>query len=114
MKNAGMGTRKPQVSFQLPEPLKYVYEEIQTSFGLSGPRLALAGLFYLLQHPDHRQLALDELRALEANITTPEMAAEFVHSLAEGYVHQTILDEAARQTGARPVAARGKGNARRK
>jgi hypothetical protein len=60
-----MGKRKPQINFQVEEPMKLLYEEAKIS-GHWVTRFCSAGLLLMVEDPAVRLRALNRLREWEA------------------------------------------------
>ncbi len=60
-----MATRRPQINFQVDEPMKHLYEEAKHS-GHWVTRFCAAGLLLMVEEPRIRLQALNRLREWEA------------------------------------------------
>jgi hypothetical protein len=60
-----MNKRKPQINFQVEEPMKALYDEASNS-GHRATRFCAAGLLLLIEDPRLRVRALNRLREWEA------------------------------------------------
>lgn len=99
-----MAKRKPQINFQVDEPMKLMYEEARIS-GHWVTRFCAAGLLLMIEDPRTRVRALSRLREWEADYegASDDEIRDFVQA-ADG-----ALRRAARGTGrARPVRSRQK------
>ena len=60
-----MAERKPQINFQVEEPLKHLYDEAHEQ-GHRVTRLCAAGLLLMIENPRLRSKAITRLREWEA------------------------------------------------
>lgn len=81
-----MPTRKPQINFQVDEPLKLLYLEAKRS-GLSVTRLCAAGLLLMLEDAGARARAIERLIEWEEEYTvaSPEQIRAFFRSLQHAF-----------------------------
>lgn len=81
-----MPTRKPQINFQVDEPLKLLYLEAKRS-GLSVTRLCTAGLLLMLEDAAARARAVARLIEWEEQYTvaSPEQIRAFFRSLQRAF-----------------------------
>ncbi len=103
-----MPQRKPQINFQVDEPMKMLYEEAKIS-GHLVTRLCAAGLLLLVEDPALRLRALNRLRDWEeqyANASAAEIRA-FVQDA------QVALQRGARAGRPAPAARPGRKKGRR-
>ena len=80
-----MGTRKPQISFQVAENLKLVYEVASYLGAHNVTRLCAAGLLFVLENPEVRQEALNRLVEFETSKDSPrtqEQVEAYIRGLA--------------------------------
>ncbi len=94
-----MAKRKPQINFQVDEPMKLLYEEAKIS-GHLVTRLCAAGLLLLVENPGLRLEALNRLRDWEEQYAdaSPQQIRAFVQAAA------TALQPGARVTRPGPAA----------
>lgn len=74
--NGLMAARKPQISFQVTEGVKKIYEMASVAGGLNVTRMCAAGFLYLLEVPSIRAAAmrrLVEIEELSQKMTRGEM-----------------------------------------
>jgi len=71
--------RKPQINFQVEEPMKILYDEAKLS-GHRATLLCAAGLLLMVEEPELRTRALNRLREWEAeyDAASPEEIRVFV------------------------------------
>jgi len=74
---------KPQINVQATASLKSAYEGASTVLGLNNGRLVLAGMLWLFQHPQFRQVALDELEQFETEPKTPKQIRAWLRSTVD-------------------------------
>ncbi len=83
-----MAKRKPQINFQVGEPLKLLYDEAKMS-GHYVARFCAAGLLQMVEDPTARQIALNRLRDWEEEFAdaTPAQIRAFVQGAASALQH---------------------------
>lgn len=79
-----MAKRRPQINFQVDEPMKLLYEEARAN-GQWVTRLCAAGLLMMVERPELRREAIIRLRAWESEYADadPERIREFVRGADE-------------------------------
>lgn len=87
-----MAKRKPQINFQVEEPMKMLYEEAK-GVGHWVTRFCAAGLLMLLENPRLRIQAMNRLRDWEAAYenATPDEIRAFVED-AEGAMQRAARE----------------------
>lgn len=102
-----MAKRRPQINFQVDEPMKLLYEEARAA-GQWVTRLCAAGLLLMVERPDLRREAIARLRDWEAEYADadPDRIRDFVQG-AEG-----AMTAAARGSRRGPSAPEGKRRAK--
>ena len=100
--------RKPQINFQVDEPLKLLYDEARIS-GHWVARFCAAGLLLMVEDPRTRVRALNRLRDWEAEYAdaSPEQIRAFVQGA------EAALQRAARGTPRAQPARPGRKTAKR-
>lgn len=85
-----MAKRRPQINFQVDEPMKLLYEEAKLS-GHWVTRFCAAGLLLMIEDPAARVAALNRLRDWEAEYAaaTPDEIRDFV-SGAEAALQRAV------------------------
>ena len=103
-----MNPRKPQINFQVDEPMKHLYEEAKAA-GHWVTRFCAAGLLLLVEDPRVRMRALNRLRDWEAEFAdaSPVQIRAFVQGA------QAALQAGARGSRPGPRARRAKKTAKR-
>lgn len=102
-----MAKRKPQINFQVEDPLKLLYDEAKLS-GYLVTRLCAAGLLMMVEDPTARERALDRLREWEAEYD--EASADEIREFVRGA--QAAMQRPAR--GSRPSQSARPGKKRAK
>jgi hypothetical protein len=74
-----MGSRKPQINFQVEEPLKLLYDEAKAQ-GHWVTRFCAAGFLLMVEDPTARQHAINRLREWESEYesVSPKQIRAFV------------------------------------
>ena len=93
-----MTPRKPQINFQVVEPMKVLYEEARIA-GHWVTRFCAAGLLLMVENPAFRVRALNRLREWEAEYA--DASADDIRAFVQGAEH--AMQRAAR--GSRPARA---------
>ncbi len=99
-----MAKRKPQINFQVDEPLKLLYEEARISGGHHVTRLCAAGLLMLVEDAQLRVQALNRLRDWEQEYDGA--SAEQIRAFVQGA--QGALQRGARGSRPGPSARPGR------
>jgi hypothetical protein len=107
-----MTERKPQINFQVEEPLKLLYDEAKES-GHWVTRFCAAGLLLMVEDARVRRRAINRLRDWEAEYAdaTPRQIRDFVQGAQEAM--QRVRRGAARGTRPARKAPRGRKKAKR-
>ncbi len=103
-----MPKRKPQINFQVDEPLKLLYEEAKIS-GHLVTRLCAAGLLLLVEKAPLRLQALNRLREWEQEYA--DAGPDEIRAFVQGA--QVAMRRGARGTRSTPAARPGRKTARR-
>jgi hypothetical protein len=97
-----MAARKPQISFQVAENLKLVYEAANYLGAQNVTRLCAAGFLCLLENQDIRQRALSRLVEFETSRNSPHTQKEveaYVQGLSDALQDKPRSQRAPHQKG---------------
>jgi galactokinase/mevalonate kinase-like predicted kinase len=97
-----MPARKPQINFQVEEPLKELYEEARAQ-GHWVTRLCAAGFLLMIEEPRTRARALSRLRDWEVDFA--KASAKEIRAFVEG-AQDAVLRAAPGSRPARPARAK--------
>lgn len=101
-------SRKPQINFQVEDPMKQLYEETKAR-GITATRLCAAGFLLMVEDAAARQRAINRLLEWEEQFA--DASAEEIREFVTGL--QDAAQSAARGSGPGRAAQRGQKKATR-
>ncbi len=87
---------RTQINVLAPANVYHVYQSASEIGGLNAGRIVLAGMLWLIEHPEHRQPAMDRLQAWATDRSLPrtrEQVDAWIRKLSSEHFGDALVDQ---------------------